>query len=166
MCTPFFGKIADKVKGKNMTPLETPRFALPLLAVGQAHKELFHNDALLLLDFLLHPAVRAVADDPDLLLPAEGECWLIGPAPLSGWSGRAGEIAGWSAGGWHFIKPLESMRIVISADNSSAVYDGTGWQFISQIDGPTGGATVDSEARLAIDSILEVLRTGRILPGP
>ncbi|HEY9092187.1 DUF2793 domain-containing protein [Parasphingorhabdus sp.] len=151
-----------------MTSLKTPRFGLPLLAVGQAHKELFHNDALLLLDFLINPVVQAVADDPDLLSPAEGDCWLVGTSPVSGWSGHAGEIAGWSAGGWHFIKPQKSMKILILSgdanEKGSAIYDGTGWQHIPQISAPTGGTTVDSEARLAIDSILGLFRTLRILP--
>lgn len=147
-----------------MTSLETPRFGLPLLAVGQAHKELFHNDALLMVDFLLHPVVQTVADDPDALAPVEGDCWLVGDAPVAAWSGRTGEIAGWSAGGWQFIKPLEAMKITILSDNSLAVYAGAGWQFIPQINAPTGGTIVDSESRLAIDSILEALRVVRILP--
>lgn len=151
-----------------MTTLQTPRFGLPLLAVGQAHKELFHNDALLLLDFLMHPVVQGVADDPDLLQSAEGDCWLVGTSPVSAWSGKAGEIAGWSTGGWHFIKPQETMKIIIlsgdPSETGSAIYDGTGWQIMAQISGPTGGAVVDSEARSAIDSILGLLKTVRILP--
>lgn len=38
---------------------QTPRYKLPLLAIGQAQKELFHNEALILLDFLIHPIVSA-----------------------------------------------------------------------------------------------------------
>ncbi|MEW4468369.1 DUF2793 domain-containing protein [Parasphingorhabdus sp. JC815] len=147
-----------------MTTLETSRFGLPLLAVGQAHKELFHNDALLLLDFLINPVVKAVTNDPDILQPVEGDCWLVGTAPVSGWSGKAGRIAGWSGGGWHFIKPQESMRIIISGSNSPAIYRNAVWHFPSQIDAPTGGTTIDPEARLAIDSILDLLRRAGILP--
>lgn len=147
-----------------MTILETPRFALPLLSVGQAHKELFHNDSLLLLDFLMHPVVQAVVDDPSSLSPVEGDCWLVGPAAIADWSDRVDHIAGWSAGGWHFIKPQESMKIIVQTDRSSAIYSDGAWQFLAQIDGPAGGMTIDSEARIAIDSILTVLRTAQILP--
>lgn len=147
-----------------MTILETPCFALPLLGVGQAHKELFHNDALLLLDFLVHPVVQAIANDPDLLLPEEGDCWLVGPAAVSGWSGKSDQIAGWSAGGWHFIKPQKSMKIIVLSDHSSAIYHDASWQFVAPVNAPAGGVTIDLEARSAIDSILEVLRTVKILP--
>jgi len=147
-----------------MTILETPRFALPLLSVGQAHKELFHNDSLLLLDFLIHPVVQAVVDDPSSLLPMEGDCWLVGPAPVADWSGQVDHIAGWSAGGWHFIKPQESMRIILRSDKSSALYGDGAWQFLEHVNAPAGGMTIDSEARTAIDSILAALRTAQILP--
>ncbi|HLZ79899.1 MAG TPA: hypothetical protein VKQ09_11235 [Sphingomonas sp.] len=36
----------------------TTRFALPLIAPGQAQKELFHNEALARVDALLQPSVR------------------------------------------------------------------------------------------------------------
>lgn len=147
-----------------MTILETPRFALPLLGVGQAHKELFHNDALLLLDFLSHPVVQAVEVDPASLSPVEGDCWLVGPAAVAEWSDRIDHIAGWSAGGWHFIKPQESMKIILQNDQSSVIYNDGAWQFVEQVTGPAGGLTIDSEARIAIDSILAVLRTAQILP--
>ncbi len=147
-----------------MTTLETPRFALPLLGVGQAHKELFHNDALLLLDFLVQPTVQEVANDPDVLLPVQGDCWLVGADAVSEWSGREDQIACWSTGGWRYIQPRESMKVVLLSDRSSAVYSGAAWQFMAQIGGPVAGITIDSEARTAIDSILEVLRAAEILP--
>ena len=43
-----------------MTTITTSRFALPLLAAGQADKELTHNEALACLDILLQPVVQAV----------------------------------------------------------------------------------------------------------
>ena len=147
-----------------MTTLETPRFALPLLGVGQAHKELFHNDALLLLDFLVQPTVHDVADDPDILLPAEGDCWLVGSDAVSEWSGKVDQIACWSSGGWRYIQPRESMKITMLSNHSSVVYQCSAWQFIGQVSGPVAGTTIDLEARTAIDSILEVLRSAEILP--
>ena len=143
---------------------QTPRFALPLLAVGQAHKELFHNESLLLLDFLIHPVVQAVVDDPASLAPVEGDCWLVGPAAVAEWSDKSDQIAGWSDGGWHYIKPQESMKIIMQDDHSLAIYRDGSWQFIAQVNAPVGGAIIDAEARAAIDSILDILRTANILP--
>lgn len=147
-----------------MTEYETPRFALPLLAVGQAHKELFHNESLLLLDFLVHPVVQAVSNDPASLSPAEGDCWLVGSAAVAQWTDKSDQIAGWSDGGWHYIKPQDSMKIIILSDHSSAVYHDASWQFMAQVNAPVGGTTIDLETRIAIDSILAILRTAKILP--
>ncbi len=147
-----------------MTIFETARFALPLLAAGQAHKELFHNDALILLDFLMHPVVQAVADDPQSLSPVAGQCWLVGPSAVADWSGKDNQIAGWSAGGWHFIKPQETMKIMVVEKRQSAIFQNDSWHFIATIDAPVGGAIADLEARSAIDSILSALRTAAILP--
>ncbi|MEH6758326.1 MAG: DUF2793 domain-containing protein [Parasphingorhabdus sp.] len=147
-----------------MSEYQTPRFSLPLLAVGQAHKELFHNEALLLLDFLIDSVVLDVSDDPASLSPAEGDYWLIGPVATAEWSGKSDEIAGWSNGGWHYIKPQESMKIIMSNNQGMAIYHDASWQFIVQVNGPAGGTIIDSEARSAIDSILDALRTARILP--
>lgn len=147
-----------------MALFETPRFALPLLATGQAHKELFHNDALLLLDFLIHPVVQAIENDPGSLAPTEGDCWLIGDAPVADWAGKSDQIAGWSDGGWHYIKPQESMRIIILSDHGTAIYHDANWRFIAPANLPVGGTVVDLEARMAIDSILDTLRDAKILP--
>ena len=55
-----------------MALLETARFNIPLLAAGQAHKELFHNEALARIDFLLHPIVQAIETDPAAIVPVAG----------------------------------------------------------------------------------------------
>ncbi len=69
--------------------LVTPRFSLPLLATAQAQKELTHNEALLLIDALLHGTVEGgpVSDPPPA--PAAGQCWLVGASPTGEWAGQA-----------------------------------------------------------------------------
>ena len=53
--------------------LVTPRCALPLLATAQAQKEVTHNEALVLLDALIHAAVVAG--------PVAESCMRFGPSP-------------------------------------------------------------------------------------
>ena len=92
-----------------MSEERSPRLALPLLQPGQAQKEQDHNEALARLDLAVQPAVQAVALDTPPATPGEGQCWIVGAAPSGDWSGRAGMLAGWSAGGWRYIAPVEGM---------------------------------------------------------
>jgi len=147
-----------------MNALQTSRFSIPLLAAGQAHKELFHNEALTLIDFLFHPVVEGIENDPQSLAPLEGQSWLIGPAPLGDWAGLQNNLAGWSGGGWRYIVPIESMQVIVANETRFSVFSGGNWQSVDNIVAPTGGQTVDQEARGVIDSILTALQTHGILP--
>lgn len=87
----------------------TPRLGLPLLAVAQAQKEATHNEALVVLDALVHAAVEAGPIAAPPLDPAEGQCWIVDPMPVGEWAGREGLIALWTAGGWRFLVPREGL---------------------------------------------------------
>ncbi len=72
-----------------MTDLpRTARYSLPLLALAQAQKEVTHNEALVLLDAMVHAAVVAgpVADPPSS--PDEGQCWLVASGASGVWAGQ------------------------------------------------------------------------------
>lgn len=140
-----------------MTIFTTPRFSLPLLAAGQAHKEIFHNEALLFIDFLLHPVVESVARDPAEITPISGRAWLIGGDAMGEWQGREDEIALWSGNGWRFIKPQPLMRITI-VQLDSLSYFSNGWQVGAPITAPAGGQNIDAEARLTLQLIIALLQ--------
>ncbi|MEL6875765.1 MAG: DUF2793 domain-containing protein, partial [Pseudomonadota bacterium] len=78
-----------------MTDYRSARFQLPLLSAGQAHKELFHNEAITLVDFLISPVVQGSADNPDLLSPENGQCWLVASGATSDWEDHQHSIAAW-----------------------------------------------------------------------
>ncbi len=148
-----------------MAILETARFAIPLLAAGQAHKELFHNDALARIDLLRHPTVQAIETDPTALVPVAGQSWLVGPDASHDWLGHDDQIAGWTGNGWLFLAPVALMRVYVESIDKFAVYRGA-WQVTEAVAGPTAGTVIDSEARVAIDSILTALQAHGILtPG-
>ena len=162
----------------------THRFTLPLLAAGQAQKEVFHNEALALLDMIVHPAVEAIGPDMPPPDPAAGQAWIVGAAPQGAWAGRAHALAAWTPGGWRFAAPQHGLRVWSLADGVEARWTGSGWA-LGQLDARTlrvaglavvgerqpaiaaaaGGATVDAEARSAVDQILAALRAhGLIAP--
>lgn len=142
---------------------QTQRFKLPLLATGQSQKELFHNEALVRLDFLVHPVVQSVENDPALLTIEEGLNWLIDSAPSGEWMGRTNQIASWTSGGWRYFDPVDSMQLFVAVSQETAIFQNNEWKFGGSIVPPVGGSVVDVEARVVIDSILEVLKVKAII---
>ncbi|HUQ14377.1 MAG TPA: DUF2793 domain-containing protein [Novosphingobium sp.] len=133
----------------------TPRFSLPLLFAGQAQKEFFVNEALLRADLVLHGAIEGETQTPPSA-PAIGQAWLVGPAPTGVFAGRPGVIAGWTGDGWRFVEPRDGLRVFDRGAQAFRLYSG-GWRFAATPAAPSGGATVDAEARATIVSILERL---------
>ena len=132
----------------------TPRFALPLLAVSQAQKEVTHNEALTLLDALVHATVEAgpLAAPPES--PGAGQSWIVDAGSTGAWAGKDHAIAIWTAGGWRFVAPREGMAVVRQTDNARLRFEEGAWVPPPTIDAPTGGSTIDSEARSAISMLL------------
>jgi hypothetical protein len=167
-----------------MTDLPTARLALPLLAPGQAQKEMSHNEALARLDAAVQACVVAAGDDSPPVDPAAGQCWIVGETPDGAWAGHARALAAWTAAGWRFVAPFEGMRAWVGEAQGFALFSEDSWTVgaahgrlivdgvqvvgpqAEAIDDPAGGATVDGEARAAIAGILAALREhGLVDPG-
>lgn len=160
-----------------MTDETTARLALPLLQPGQAQKELYHNEALALLDLATQAVVEAVGVDTPPDVPDLGACWVVGSAPSGAWAGHAHAIAGWTSGGWRFVGPREGLAVWNRAAGRASRFAAGSWEdgvltgHRLQLDGnqvvgprgpaiadPAGGTTIDAEARSAIAAILATLR--------
>jgi hypothetical protein len=77
-----------------MAALETGRHRLPLLAVSQAQKEITHNEALVMIDALLHMAVEAALSAVPAVTDNDiGKSWIINGTPAGAWANKAGQIA-------------------------------------------------------------------------
>ncbi|WP_128891616.1 DUF2793 domain-containing protein [Erythrobacter sp. HKB08] len=142
-------------------PDRTARFGLPLLFPGQAQKEFFLNQALCLADFLHHAAVLGEADTPPAA-PEDGEFWLIGENPSEDWFGRAGALAGWQAGAWHFIAPTPGMKLFDRSTSQFLLFR-DGWRRAASPEQPSGGTVVDEELRAAFTALVEALEVSGIL---
>ena len=155
----------------------TARFALPLLAAGQAQKEIFHNEAITMLEALVQPVAQTQGDNDPPAVPQEGASWIVGTSPTGAWAGQADAVATWTSGGWRFVTPVSGMTMWVEDRAVPALYAGGAWQVgivkatAVMIDGeqvvgarqsaiaaPDGGATVDGEARAAVSAILTALR--------
>ena len=160
-----------------MTNETSARHGWPYLTAGQAQKELTHNEALALIDIAADAAAVSIGSNIPPPAPQVGQCWILGGSPTGAWSGRAESIACWTASGWRFAPPLTGMRVWVADQQLWAVREAAGWTLglvrassvrigsdqvvgprLASVESPTGGETVDSQARLAIGQILQRLQ--------
>ena len=104
------------------------RFGLPHIMPGQAQKEVFHNEAIMLIDAALHPAAETLGDNVPPATPQIGQIWIVGASPTGAWAGKAGTLAAWTAGGWRFIAPVEGMRVALRGTGLAATRTASGWE--------------------------------------
>lgn len=140
----------------------SPRYALPLLYAGQAQKEAFVNEAHALTDALLHCAIEDSAATPPAT-PVDGTNWLVGTGASGAWTGQDGKIACRQAGNWLFVAPRDGMGLVNRSTGQQWRYL-AGWQSPAVPTAPTGGTSVDSQARTAINALIAALRIAGVFP--
>jgi Protein of unknown function (DUF2793) len=148
-----------------MPASSTPRHQLPYLAVGQAQKEITHNEALVRIDALLQPLVEAeLSIAPVIPAGAQaGKCWLVGAAPSVEWAGKYKQIACWDGYGWQFIVPTEMMRIRNKTLSADMVFTGTSWTPPTPLADVSGGNVVDIEVRNTLNQLLIRLRNAGMI---
>jgi Protein of unknown function (DUF2793) len=137
--------------------LQSARWKLPLLAVGQMQKEVTHNEALTLIDALIAPVVEASGVNDPPTAPLNGQCWLVGAAPTGAWTGAAQHLACWTSGGWRLIAPRAGKTARL-ATGTMVRFDGLAWLSPAHVAAPTGGTIIDSEARAAIAALIAEMR--------
>lgn len=155
----------------------TPRLGFPLLASGQAQKEITHNEALTQADMLVQAIVQAVAPPAIPAAPLPGQCWIVGAGATGVWSGHDQAIACWTEGGWRFVPSQAGMRVWSLADGQEARRTESQW-VVGRLDATmlliggvqvvgarqpgianvSGGGSPDVEVRAAVSAILHVLR--------
>lgn len=141
----------------------TPRLGIPLLFSGQVQKEFYINEGHALIDALLHAACEGEAVSPPAT-PADGETWIVANGADGSWTGEDGKLANWQSGTWLFIAPSDGMRIYDRSTGQLLLHSG-GWQRPAAPADPSGGTTVDSEARAAISGLISALIAGGLLTG-
>ncbi len=155
----------------------TPRLGLPFLSAGQAQKELFVNASLQALDILVAGAVEGPPLNAPPAAPELGSCYIADAAPTGAWAGKPHHVAAFTGAGWILIEPREGMTFEVKSSGVQAAFRAGLWvlgdisgsrvviggkQVVNERQGaigsPSGGTTVDGEARTVIDQILTALR--------
>lgn len=132
------------------------------MPAGQSQKEGYVNEITARLDALLHCAVEAEQTAPPTA-PVDGQCWLIATSASGEWNGKSGQIAMRQAGNWLYAQPRDGMRLFNRASDQDMLFN-AGWQAASRPAAPSGGTTIDAEARTAIAAIMASLTTAGIIP--
>ncbi|WP_127145664.1 DUF2793 domain-containing protein [Pelagibacterium montanilacus] len=86
---------------------ETARLTLPLIAPEQAQKHVTHNEAILVLDGLVHLVLDGIGTPEPPADSAEGAAYFTGEEPTGDWAGHGEMIAIRTQGGWRFASPGE-----------------------------------------------------------
>ena len=109
--------------------------------------------------------------------PTVGSCYIVAASPTGAWVGKQHNLAAFTSGGWRFIAPIDGMAAYVRASSLWAAFRSGAWELgvlrgssvvlagqqvlgarASAIPSPTGGTTVDAEARSAIAQILGAIR--------
>lgn len=150
---------------------------LPFIIAGQAQKEIWHNESLQHLDLVVAGAVEEAPRNDPPSAPVAGACYIVGPSGSGVWAGRSNHLAGFTQSGWRFVSPVEGMTLLVRSTGETAAFVAGSWELgaikgrslaiggnqvvgerLSAIANPSGGGTVDMEARTAVAAILAALR--------
>lgn len=138
---------------------------------------MFHNESLAAIDAMLHAAVEAVGASAPPPAPTLGKSWILGAEPGGEWAGRAHHLASWTDGGWRFQPPAAGLIVTLRSSGLPVSWHEGAWrvgdvrcerlvvagkQVVGArgpaLSAPTGGTTVDGEARAVLESPLGALR--------
>jgi hypothetical protein len=106
---------------------DTPHLDLPLLAAAQAQKHVTHNEALALLDALVHLAVKERDRQIPPGDPQEGDRYIVGAGAVGAFAAHDGAIALFDLGAWRFLRPRAGWQAYVAAERCLLVHDGAGW---------------------------------------
>lgn len=126
---------------------------LPFIMPSQAQKHVTHNEALLVLDALLHCAVEDRTRHEPPAAPAEGQRHIIDDGAMAQWADRDGQVAAFQDGAWVFYPPVAGMVVFVKAENVLLLHDGDTFRAPLLRTSMLGvNATADTERRLTVSS--------------
>lgn len=135
----------------------SPNLDLPYIAAAQAQKHVTHNEAIRILDAIIHLCVL----DRDLATPPqiahEGDRYIVGAGASGPWTGKEDRVAVLQDGGWVFHSPTSGWLAWVMDEARLVAWDGAAWTNVAtQPLGSTPSiginATADQINRLAVSS--------------
>jgi hypothetical protein len=105
----------------------TTKLLLPYILAAQAQKHVTHNEALRILDGLVHLSVfdRDLAAPP--ASPADGDRYIVASGGTGDWAGWDLNVAVFTDGTWQRLPPRAGWRAWVEDEELLLVYDGSAW---------------------------------------
>jgi hypothetical protein len=100
--------------------------ALPFLEAGQAQKHVTHNEALRMLDALVHLSVLEIASSPPGS-PEDGARYIVGDPATDAFAEKESQIAVYEDGAWRFFLPRNGWLAYIEETQALLVYREDAW---------------------------------------
>jgi hypothetical protein len=100
---------------------------LPFLEAGQAQKHVTHNEALRMLDAIVHLSVLEIAASPPGV-PEDGARYIVGDPATGAFAEKENQIAVFEDGAWRFFMPRNGWLACIEATQALLIYHDDAWQ--------------------------------------
>ena len=106
---------------------QTDLLKLPYIMPAQAQKHVTHNEALSILDAVLHIRVNGVGTNTPPGAPVEGERHVVGSAPTGVFASQANRIAAFQDGVWAFFTPQPGWTLWDATGEAIYVFHDGSW---------------------------------------
>lgn len=119
---------SDEASTKGTAVEQSELLKLPYIMPSQAQKHITHNEAVRMLDALVHIRVADTGrvDPPETV--TEGQRHALGPTPTGEFSGKGGQIAAYQDGAWAFYPPVEGWLIWDASTTTLLVHRQGDWE--------------------------------------
>lgn len=110
-----------------MSSTVSPVLELPLIQPSQSQKHVTHNEALKLLDVLVHLSLSSRTTTTPPANPVEGQRHLVPDGATGDWTGQTDKLAVWYGGAWEFINPQAGWQGYVQDENIFIIFTTGGW---------------------------------------
>ncbi|WP_249695451.1 DUF2793 domain-containing protein [Stappia sp. WLB 29] len=132
----------------------TLNLKLPMLAAAQAQKHVTHNDALAVLDALIHLSVSSKSEVNPPVAPNDGSRHIVPEGGTGAWAGNGGCVACWHSGDWRFHAPRTGWLAWVEDEGKFVAWQENGWMDLPGAFDQLGvNATPGEDNRLAVGGV-------------
>lgn len=126
----------------------THNLKLPLLVPNQSGKEFTHNEALIIIDNLMHNAVNDILSTPSEELTI-GSKYIVAAEADGIFKNKENQIAIYDENGWRFIESKEGYFVWVINHSSLYIFENNSWKILD---------TSDKRLKITEPKINEILK--------